>query len=88
MYKLKTTSLKYLLSTAEPRYNEPLCYKSPVKRTIFFTPVIVKYMTKNLDISKTRYSEQILPVSWHIVVSRFHCSRIGLFRKWQLPIML
>ena len=24
MYKLKTTSLKYLLSTVEPRYNEPL----------------------------------------------------------------
>ena len=24
MYKLKTTSLKYLLSTVEPRYNEVL----------------------------------------------------------------
>ena len=27
--------------------------------TIFFTPVVVKYMGKNLDIRKRRYSEQI-----------------------------
>ena len=27
--------------------------------TIFFTPVVVKYMGKNLDIRKLRYSEQI-----------------------------
>ena len=25
----------------------------------FFTPIIVKYMKKNLDITKSRYSEQI-----------------------------
>ena len=32
--------------------------------TIFFTPVVVKYMGKNLDIrNKFIYSEQILPVS-------------------------
>ena len=31
--------------------------------TIFFTPVVVKYMGKNLDIRKRRYSERILPVS-------------------------
>ena len=30
---------------------------------IFFTPVILKYMKKKtLDITKPRYSEQILPV--------------------------
>ena len=36
--------------------------KSSVQRTIFFTPVVVKYMKKDLDITKLRYSEQILPV--------------------------
>ena len=30
--------------------------KSWVKRTIFLTPVIVKYMEKNLDMTKLRYS--------------------------------
>ena len=29
---------------------------------IFFTPVIVKYMEKTLDITKPCYSAQILPV--------------------------
>ena len=30
---------------------------------IFFTPVIVKYMEKNLDTTKPRYSKQILPIA-------------------------
>ena len=31
-------------------------------------PVIVKYMKKNLDtITKPRYSEQILPLPWHLI---------------------
>ena len=38
-----------------------------------FTPVIVKYVEKNLDVTKHRYSEQILPVSSPFVFSRFHC---------------
>ena len=42
--------------------------------TILLTPVIAKYMEKNLDIMKPRYSEQILPVPWPFVVSRFYCS--------------
>ena len=33
-----------------------------VKRTIFLAPVIVKYLEKNLDTTKPRYSEHILPV--------------------------
>ena len=37
---------------------------------IFFTPVIVKYMEKHLNITKPRYSEQILPVPWHFIISR------------------
>ena len=51
-----------LLITEEPGFSEPLHVKSSVKRTIFFTPVIIKYMKKNLDITKPRYREQILPV--------------------------
>ena len=49
--------------------------KSSVKQTSFFfllfNPVIVKDMKKNVDITKPRYSKQILPVPW--VISRFHC---------------
>ena len=30
-------------------------------------------MKKNLDITKLRYSEHILPVRWPFVKSRFHC---------------
>ena len=30
-------------------------------------------MKKNLDITKPRYSEQILSVTWPFVISRFHC---------------
>ena len=32
-------------------------------------------MKKNLDIKKPRYSEQISPVHWLLVISRFHCKR-------------
>ena len=31
---------------------------------------MVKYTEKNLDITKPSYNEQILPVPWHIVISR------------------
>ena len=43
-------------NTMEPRYNEPLYHE--VLGTIFFTPVIVTYMKKYLDITKLRFSEQ------------------------------
>ena len=56
----------------EPRYNEPL-YNEVVENNerFFHTPVTVKYMKENLDITKPRYSEQILPVPWSFVISRF-----------------
>lgn len=41
---------------------------------IFFTAVIVIIVEKNLDISRSRCSEQILPVPWIFVISRFHCN--------------
>ena len=42
--------------------------------TVFFAPVIVKYMKNDQDITKLRYSEHILPVSWPFVKSRFYCT--------------
>ena len=57
--------------TVESRYNQPLYNEVLHITNNFFTPVIVKYMKKNLDITKPRYSEQILPVPWHFVISRF-----------------
>ena len=46
--------------------------RTAVWETIFFTSVIEKYMKKNLDVTKPHYSEQILPVPWRFVMSRFH----------------
>ena len=59
----------------EPRYNEPLDNKVLNVTNSFLYPntLIVKYMKKNLDITKPRYSQQILPVPWPFVISRFHC---------------
>ena len=37
---------------------------SSVLRTIFFTLVMIKYAKKNLEITKLRYTEQILPIPW------------------------
>ena len=36
---------------------------------IFLTPLIVKYMERDLDITKPRYSKQILPVPKPFVTS-------------------
>ena len=46
---------------------------SSVLRTIFFTLVMVKYAKKNLEITKLRYTEQILPIPWPLVIPRSHC---------------
>ena len=46
----------------ELRYNEPLYNEVLGITNDFFTPVIVKCMEKNLDRTKPRYSERILPV--------------------------
>ena len=43
---------------------------------IFFTPVIVKYMKKNLDQRKTCYSEQILPAPWPFIIQ---CIKVPLY---------
>ena len=65
----------------------PLLLARPAKRDTFrnlyitkfsviyftITTVIVKYMKKKLDLTKPRYSKQILLVPWPFVFSRFHC---------------
>ena len=47
-------------------------------------------MEKNFDITKPRYSEQILPVPWPFVISRFHsvgeCSRDQYY--WDTFVLL
>ena len=48
---------------------------SSVLRTIFFTHGMIKYAKKNLEITKLRYTEQILPIPWPLVIPRFHCIR-------------
>ena len=35
---------------------------------IFLATVIVKYMKKNLKITKPHHSEHILPAPWHFVI--------------------
>ena len=35
-------------------------------------------MKNNLNITKTRYSKQIVPVPWLSVISRFHCKYVNL----------
>ena len=42
----------------------------------FFTLLTVKYMKKNLDLTKPLYSGQIFPVPWPFVVTRFHCIEV------------
>jgi len=62
----------------EPRYNEVLFLTNVF---LYNRNFIVKYIEKNLDITKARYIEHILPVPWHFVISMFHCivifTRIG-----------
>ena len=57
------------IHTVEPLWNKVLCI------TVFFAPVIVKYMEKNLDIMKPQCMEEIFSVPQPFVISRFHFSR-------------
>ena len=43
---------------------------------IFFAPVIAKYIEKNLDITKPRYSKHILRVPQPSAISRFFCTEV------------
>ena len=60
LYAVSSSSLLHI--TVEPQYDEPLYSGVLGIMNYFFTPAVVKYLEKNLDITKPRYSEQILPV--------------------------
>ena len=61
--------MKAELDTVETRYK----FYENEQRTILFTPIIVKYMEKNREKTKPRYSKQFLPVPWPFLFSRFSC---------------
>ena len=44
----------------------------------FLRPLIIKYIKKNLDITKHCYCEQISPVPQPFVILRFHCRRVRI----------
>ena len=54
--------------TVEPRINE-LLYNGAFDITSFLAPVIVNYMEKNLDTTKTRHSQHVLlvPLAFHYI---------------------
>ena len=47
----------------------PYITKISVLRTILLSPVIVRCMEKNADITKARYNEYRLPLPWQFVIS-------------------
>ena len=57
--------------TVEPRYNEPL-YSEVIGITNDFpghsNTDVVKFTEKNLDTTKLRYREHILPIPWPCVI--------------------
>ena len=73
---LEMESLTVIIHNKATGYSETSVKRSPRYNEIFFcNPAIVKYMKKNLDITKPRCSEPMLPVLWPtIVIGRFHCS--------------
>ena len=50
----------------KPRYNDPLYNE-------VLYPSNSKKCKKNLNITKPRFFEQILPIPWPLAMSRFHC---------------
>ena len=63
-YEFETKKILFLVADFEEGNDSG----TSIWRTIFFTPVTVKYMKKNMDITKPLYREQILPVPWHFVI--------------------
>ena len=61
---------RHSITTVEknPDIANPCITKTPVERTTFFSPVIVKSMEKNPDITNLRYKEHILQVLSYFVI--------------------
>ena len=57
----------------EPQYNDPLYNEVLGITNDVLYPSNSKIYKKNLNITKPRYFEQILPVPWLLAMSRFHC---------------
>ena len=41
-------------------------------------------MEENLDITKPRFSEPVLPVPWPFIISRFHSTGFRISCQWKL----
>ena len=67
-------------STVEPWYNEPLC-----NETLSMTNDFLYSGNGKICEKEPRYSEQILPVAWPFVISRFHCTKKGYHPLVSLP---
>ena len=66
-----------VLITVKPRYNEPLYNEVHGITKRYASPLqLQQIMGKNLDITKPRYIEHILPVPWPFDISRLHCTRV------------
>lgn len=58
-------------NTVEPRCNKPLYNEVlGVMKNFLYSS---NSMEKNLDVTKPRYRQLILPVPWSFVIWRFHC---------------
>ena len=64
----------------EPQRNEPLYNKVlNITNNFLYPSIIVKYMEKDLNIMKSRYSRQVLPIPLPFVILKFHFSSCLLF---------
>ena len=57
----------------KPRYNDPLYNEVLGITNDVLYPSNSKICKKNLNITKPRFFEQILPIPWPLAMSRFHC---------------
>ena len=71
----KLIVLSLYQNTVDPRFNEHL-YNEVLETNDFLFPSNSKILKKNLDITKPRYSVQILSVPWPFVKWRFHGRRV------------
>ena len=69
MYSKVTVELQDMSRTVKPRYNETLFKEVLGIKKDFRSPSNGKIYEK-----EPLYSEQISPVSWLFVISRFHCT--------------
>ena len=76
-YVFITASNLLFFNIEEPPNIKPLynAFRSLTERRISLVSVLVKYMVKNLHITRPWYSEHILPALQPFVTLSFHCSK-------------